>query len=918
MAGAAQASLATPPTVAGSDQALTTYTLLFTDIEGSTHLWETYPDDMEGAVRLHNQLISQAVDSAGGRVLRFMGDGVLAVFGDATQAVAAAVDIQRQIDSRPWPGIGELRVRMGLNTGPCRIDNGELYGRPPNLAARLESASHGGQILVSDATARACAGNLRPGEHLFNLGRFPIRGFDEPVVVHSVVADGLRSAFPPLRTPFRGFDELPEDDSPLVGRDELVDNVASLLQEHTMVTLWGPAGVGKTRIARRVASRARRPYDDGVRFVDLSTTHDQQVARAVGTALRAQPIAGEGDKDTVVRVLRHSRLLIVLDNCEALLPGVQALARAITDQCRAVHVLATSREVLGLPGERAVEVQTLGVPADGEADPARIATADAVRLFVNRARAKVPDFAVDGTNAVAVASLCRGLDGLPLALEVAAARLDVETVAELAATLPLLVERLNDESPFQMTAARAPLCWGLTQFDAAELELFTRLAVFAGSFSRELAIGLAPDRRSAQHCFDRLVRTSMVVRDPATADRFRLLAAARECARSLSTETDHQEHRSMHAHLMLERSESWGPRMRTGDDDACVATLRADFRDHGAAVDFLLDHGRDAEAARMVVALFPFALFQPRPELYRWATALADRIDVAADHAAEVIGIASLGAWYAGDIDDALERGARAVAVAAAHGGSTIPARTALVNAFGYAGDMVDVAMHFVALRDELRASDEPFWQVNGLCYEAISFTMAGRSDKAAARAEAALTLARRLGNTNCIQWALQALGRALAPHDAAAASEAFEAAMEAARSVESRWNIGLALVEWVGLRRRLGDTRNAAAGTLDLLEMIAVSGNRSQLSQALREAALTLADAGRPGVAVAVLVARQGLPQMPQAPYEAAEDEARVDNLRRLMGRGWDRPALRGRSLPEHEVISLCRAELSDVLHAG
>lgn len=895
-------------------------TLMFTDIENSTWLWEQHPDDMEPAVVAHHELISSIVEAAGGSVLRFMGDGVLAIFLDAGAALRAAVDVQRAFTDRRWPGVGELRLRIGLNTGTCRIDHGELFGRPPNLAARLESAAHGGQILLSDATAQACRGRLRRGEQLFDLGRYHMRGFDEPAIVHSVVADGLPSVFPPLRTPYLGFDELPADESTLHGRDPMVTQVVELLRTHRLVTLWGPGGVGKSRVALRVAGRVRRPYEHGVRLVELAVVGEPAlVPRAVVAAIRAQPTAGEAERDTVLRVLRHARLLLVLDHCDPVVKGVRDLVSALTDSGSGTHVLATSREALGVTGECVVEIPTLALPDEGESSVDGVSRADSVRLFVDRARTHDPRFAVDERNAGMVARLCRALDGLPLGLELAAARLAVEPLAELVDDVPQILDRWEraGHSVQPARSAGATLPPSLARLTVGERDLFVRLTVFSGPFSRESALRMATEPTRAPHDFDRLVRTSLVVRDAGTPDRFRLLATGRELARWVLDETHRDGCRSRHARIMLERAESFGTLLRTSDERLAAEALRTDFADHRAAFGYFVERGAVDDAARLVVALFQFALFQPRPEVYGWAEWVAERIDDQRPHAAEIIGAAALGAWFAGDIERAIGRGSRAIEVAARTGGSTIWARTALVDALGYANRLAEVEAQFVALVDELGRSPDEFWQINGLGYEAIGLALFGRARDAEARAERALALARRLANPDCMQWALYSLGRVLASSDPTAAATAFEHAMDAAREVESRFTIGLALVEWVGLQRRLDNARSAIAGMLDLLDMLAVSGNRSQLSQVLREAGLVLADAGEDEVAALVLLARQGLPEMPRPPHEVPEDESCLAELRRALGETWTRVSIRAKATAEHDLISLCRTQLTDLLHA-
>jgi predicted ATPase/class 3 adenylate cyclase len=896
------------------------FTVVFTDIEDSTRLWEKHADHMEDAVRGHNELIGSIVGDAGGRVLRLTGDGVLAIFLDASEALAAAVDIQRAFMGRIWPGVGELRLRVGMNTGPCRVEGGELYGRAPNLAARLESAAHGGQILLSDATAEAARGAPRRGEQLFELGRYHIRGFDEPAVVHSIVADGLPEVFPPLRTPYLGFDELPADET-LYGRDRMTDDVADLLRAHRVVTLWGPGGVGKTSVALRVAHRVRRPFEHGVRFVDLALMDDATlVPGAVAATLRAQPTTAETDTDTVLRALRQSRLLLVLDNCDAVIDGVRELVAAMLAHSVAAGVLATAREALDLKGEYAVEVAPLAVPPEGESDAATIAASQSVQLFVDRAHSSDPHFAVTDNNAGALATLCRALDGLPLALELAAARLDVETLDDLVDDLPSLFARLETSAVAAThgTSVLVPLRWNLSRLTASELALFQRLAVFAGPFTRDMALRMAAEPTEAHRDLDRLVRTSVVVRDQAMPERFRLLSSARGMARSDVGPGDWDAWRGQHAELMVERSERHGSLLHTDREREAVEALRADFLDLHDAMTFLLERDAVVPAARMVVALFQFALFQPRPEVYRWAETVADRIDDRDPYAAEVLGAAAVAAWFGGDTERALVVGSRAVVVATDQGGSTVWARTALVDALSYANRLGDVPTHFDALTDELRCSDDPFWRINGLGFEALSHSLFGRAGAAAACAERALALARQLGNPDCTQWALFSLGRVLAPRDPEAACAAFEQAMEAAREVESRFNIGLSLVEWVRLKRRHRDVRNAVAGCIDLLDMLAVSGNRSQLSQILRESGLVLAEAGRLELAAVVLLSRQGLPEMPSAPHEVADDEAQLTELRRTLGDAWPQVSIRAKAIAEHELISSCRAELADLIRAG
>ncbi len=891
------------------------FTVLLTDIEDSTRLWERHPDDMEAVVTGSTQLVVSVVEQHDGLIIKSTGDGMLAVFRDAVPAVNAAVEIQREASATSWPGIGRVHVRIGLNTGWCKLTARDVLGRAPNLASRLQSVGHGGQILMSDATAIAYAGGLQPSHELVDLGKFLIRGFDQPVGVHMVVAEGLRADHPPLRAATSVSEELPPDEFELFGRDEIIDDATLLLRDHRLVTLWGPGGVGKTGVAVKIASASRRHFDDGVRFVDLSPVTDhERVADAVVAALRAQPVGGELPIDALLRSLSATRALLLLDNCEQVLTGVRSVVSEVRRWCRGTHILTTSREPLGITGESALEVRTLAVPLDdGPVDD--VARSPAVRLFVTRVAASQPDFRLSDDNVAVVAAICRTTDGLPLALELAAARAGIEGLDPHPANLSGHQTPRDDDPVVAPTATLSEsLLRTLSNLTDDEAHFFARLAVFDGPFRRDLALGMAPNAEHAARQFDRLVRTAMVQRDDAIPPAYRVLAPFRDLARTRMDADDRTSAASTHAHMMLRRAEETAPLLRTEHEAKAVASLGSEFAEYRAAVAFFLERDALAEAARLVVALFQFCLFQPRPEGHRWATMVADRLVGDEEYAAEVHGAAALSSWFAGDMADAVERGRRAIASSEVSGGSDRWARIALDDALGYSGDLEAIGPHYLALISGLRNDEDPFWQVNGLGLEAISLTLFGESERATRRAERALAIARRLGNPDGMHWAFYALGRVLAPTDALGAREAFEQAMKASREVESRFHFGLDLVEWVALTRRSGEWQIALAGAVDLLDLLSVSGNRSQLSQALREAGLLLADAGRHEEAAVALLARRGLPAMPTGVQPDAEHERTLARLEERLDDRWARVRVKAQAFAEPDLIRLCRTELDDL----
>ena len=886
------------------------YTVLISDLERSTELWEQHDQRMQPVIVAHNELVSAAVAAHDGYVQKFRGDGVLALFIDAPQAVAAAVQMQRDFTGRVFAEVGELRLRVGITTGFCSLRDGELYGRPPNLASRLEAAGHGGQILLSDATAKACAGDLPGDVELFELGRYDIRGYAEPIVLHSVVADGLRAVFPPPRAQSRGLDELPQEATPLIGRDQLVAEVEDAVREHGLVTLWGPAGVGKTRLAIRAASQVRRPFRQGVRFVDLAAVErPEQVPAAVAAALSAQPFRGAGARDTALRVLRRAQLLLVLDNCGHVLDEVRSLVDDAVAPPLGAHVLATSQEVLGLIDEHAIEIPPLAVPPQGMVTPIDLAAVESVRLFTERAQAVDPDFMVDDRSAAAVAELCRAVDGIPLALELAAARIDVETVQQLAASRSDFVSHLLEHADAARLAESLELSYLHLSERAAVL--LRRLAVFAGGFTPEMAAALEGEaNRADPHLppLDELVRSSMVVRDALDSDRLRLLETTREFARARAGLTEAVAARQAHAALMLERAEHWGPRIKTADATTAVGVLRSDMPDHRRAMEWFLENHADGDAARLLVSLFQFAFFDLHVDVFTWAARVAERTSEGAALHAEVWGAAALAAWFSGDTDQAIALGDRAVQPGKP---STIWARTALVNACGYAGRFAELSTHFRALVDELTEHRDPFWQVNGLGYQTISLSMFGRDEQAKARAEQALALSRRLANPYCTGWALYGLGRALARLEPESAREAMAEAEQAWSAIGTRWNSGLAIIEWLALGRRVGDTTDSRAAVLDLMDLLILSGNRSQMSGSFREVGHVLARAGDLEGAALAFLGRRGLPEMPGGSSDPDDDERVLSQLKEQLGGKWRKLETTALALPEADLVTICRDSL-------
>ena len=538
-AAVAPAPLAAQGEGGGADLPAGTVTFLLTDIEGSTRLWESVPDAMEVSLERHNRLVAEVIEDHGGVVVtsRGEGDSFFAVFPSAAAAVEAAGACQLALHGEAWPAGAALRVRMGLHTGEARARGSDRVDHAPiNRCARVKAAAHGGQVLVTKTTRDLVGGRLVGGFGLKRLGEFQLRDLAEPELIYQLTHADLPADFPPIRTLAERTGNLPLPVSSFIGRDrELAQTVAALGQGR-VVTLTGPGGVGKTRLALQVAGQVAGRFEGGAWLCELAPVRDPAgVDDAIAAVFSVAARAGQGSREALVEFLRSKQLLLVLDNCEHLIEGAAALAGDLARSCERLVILATSREGLGIDGEQLVPVPSLGVPGAG-ADLAEVTQAEAVRLFADRAAAVKPGFAVTAGNAAAVAALVRRLDGIALAIELAAARLPAMTVAELARRLErsfavLAAGRRGTAARHQ--TLRATIDWSFQLLTGPEQALLARLAVFAGGATLEAAeavcSGEGIEPGTVLELLAALVTRSLVVAEESGIEtRYRLLETIRQ------------------------------------------------------------------------------------------------------------------------------------------------------------------------------------------------------------------------------------------------------------------------------------------------------------------------------------------------------------------------------------------------------
>ncbi len=603
-----------------------TVTFMLTDIEGSTRLWESVPEAMSAAVARHYELLDAAIALHGGvRPLeQGEGDSVVAAFARASDALAAALDVQRVFHCEGWPAGASLRLRIALHTAEAQLrDEDNYFGQGVNRSARLRAVAHGGQVVLS-RTARDLALDRLP-EHaeLRDLGVHRLRDLGRPEHVFGLVHPDLPAEFAALRSLDTVPNNLPGELTSFVGRRAELAQIGAALGRVRLLTLTGSGGCGKTRLALQAAADAMDRYPDGVWLVELARLSDAALVPAtmIG-ALGLREVPGRALLDTLIEHLHTRCALVVLDNCEHLLTACAQFADVLLRACPSLTILATSRAPLGVPGETTWRVPSMSLPAQPQREPIEaLRLSDAVTLFIDRATQVRPDFAITAANAPAVAQICHDLDGIPLAIELAAAR-----VRMLA---PEQIERgLNDRFHLLTGGARtvmprhqtlqASIDWSHELLDDGERALLRRLSVFAGGWTLDAAEQVCPgegiDRYSVLDLVTGLVDKSLITTDdqgPQT--RYRLLETVRQYAAARLTdasEVDSVRDRHLAYHLAL--VEAAEPQvLGAGRDDPVLHTLVTELPNLRAALERAA--ATDPHAAlRLVKALILFWLFTGR------------------------------------------------------------------------------------------------------------------------------------------------------------------------------------------------------------------------------------------------------------------------------------------------------------------
>ena len=515
-----------------------TVTFLFTDIEGSTKLAQQHPDEWESLRERHHSILQSAMDAYNGYVFQIIGDAFCVAFHTAGDAVRAAVKAQTDLYSEHW-GDTRIKVRMGIHTGKAEVqENGEYHGYlAMSHIQRLMSAGHGGQVLVSAATQELLMEDLPEDVSLHDLGEHRLKDLIRPEYIDQLVIPGLPVDFPPLKTLDMYRHNLPTQLTSFIGREKEMSQVARAIRDHRLVTLTGPGGAGKTRLSLQIAADLIEQFTDGVWFVELAPISDPELLpKAILSAFGVVEQPGRAILGQLTDYVREKQLLLVLDNCEHIIEACAKLADTLLNEGHALKILATSREPLGVKGEASWYIPSLSLP-DQEHLPSieQLTQYEAVQLFIERALLVQPNFSVTNANAPFVAQICTRLDGIPLAIELAASRVKALSVDQISRRLDdrlrLLTSGARTALPRQQTL-RATIDWSYDLLSEQEKALFRNLSVFSGGWTLDAAEQIFTGRGrewDTLELLSRLVDKSLVQMYELTGEtRYRMLETTRQ------------------------------------------------------------------------------------------------------------------------------------------------------------------------------------------------------------------------------------------------------------------------------------------------------------------------------------------------------------------------------------------------------
>jgi predicted ATPase/class 3 adenylate cyclase len=904
-----------------------TLTFLFTDIEGSTKLWERDSSVMQVALARHDEILRSAIEERGGYVFKTVGDAFCAVFLTAPDALEAALETQRRLLSFEWEQTEPLRVRMALHTGAAQERDGDYFGPPVNRVARLLSAGHGGQVLLSLPTQELVRDQLPAGSSLRDLGEHRLKDLFRPEWVFQLVSPDLPSVFPPLRTLGAYRNNLPLQPTPLIGREKEVSEVCDLLrgEETRLLTLTGPGGTGKTRLALQAAADLLEEFPDGTYFVSLATLTEAElllpaVAEALGVRETAEQPLGENLKD----YLSERHLLLVLDNFEQVLGAAPAVTELVAG-APGLKVLATSRAPLGLYGEHEYAVPPLSVPdVKHLPDLKSLSQYEAVRLFIERAKSVKVDFEVSDENAPAVAEICVRLDGLPLAIELAAARIKMlppkAMPQRLGNRLKLLTGGARD-LPERQRTLRATIEWSFALLDEGEQVLFGRLAVFSGGRTLEAIEAICDAEGDLPvDTFDgvsSLLDKSLLRQEegPNGEPRFVMLETVHEFAREkLRQSGEAEEIKRAHAEFFLTLAEEANSQLKGANQLEWLERLEAEHDNMRAALSWTSERKEAEVALRLGGALWLFWFVRGYPsEGRRW---LQEALAIDGHVSPESRAMALVGAGAL-----ALDQGALDLAQEAFEEGHELLAHEEASEAklwlLSYLGlvawEREELGQAREFFEEQLALSPEmsdTWWLAHSLHFLALVPYSLGDYERATELYEKSMDLFREQGAKHSLAYCLNDLAMVVySQGDLGRAAKLTEEGIALQRELGARGDVamGLCSLGWITLLQDyLGRAADLYREGLSLAWDI---GMNPTVQSALEGFACVAGEKGDAERAARLWGAAQVLLEAKDIPRDLdflAEADTRISAVRLGMGEeAWEKAWRRGRAMTLDEAIS-------------
>jgi predicted ATPase/class 3 adenylate cyclase len=814
-----------------------TVTFLFTDIEGSTRLWENETEAMRDALARHDALVRESVERAAGHVFKTVGDAACAVFADAPDALAAALDAQRRLASEAWPTSIPLKVRMAIHSGAAEGRDRDYFGPPLNRVARLLAAAHGGQTILSQATFALCR-SAPPSASLRDLGLHRLKDLAQPERVYELRHPDFPHEFPAIRSLSTHPNNLPQEITTFVGRRREQAAIDDLLARTRLVTLAGVGGSGKTRLALQVAGDALHRFPDGAWLVELGAlTESTRVVQAIADVLGQKERGGETPEATLVAYLADKRMLVVLDNCEHLLVACALLADTIVRQCPSVTVLATSREPLGIAGEQTFSVPPLSLPRHGATDSARsIVAFESAQLFVDRARLARNEFELTEECVPALASLCRRLDGIPLAIELAAARVRLLSLPEIERRLDQRFRLLTGGSRAAMPrhqTLRALIDWSYELLDASERALLQTLSVFVGGWTLEAAEAVHGGDVLELHAS--LCDKNLVVAERGDGpSRYRLLETVSEYARERLLDAGRTSAvRERHRDHYLSVAESTAPKLVGAEQAEWLQRLDLERDNLRAALEWSMADPVPVKGLRLCGALQRFWWTRGHlREGREWCTRFLDMTDAddATAETARAANAAGVIAQHQADYDAAWALQQRALAIRTALGD-----REAMASSLNNLGTVRYLQCDLASAREYYGRSialSREIGDDRGLAGSLYNLGIVARDEGNLAEARALIEeqheIAERIGDRSYVANSLLFLATIAVDQDDLTAARRFHAAN-------------------LAIRREQGDRRSIAYSFEGLASLAAKAGEPLQAARAWGIAARLRDEIGAP-----------------------------------------------------------------------